>query len=73
MMFADFWLLPPSGLLGLLFWVAVLCVVVWAIIALVRWSGLPIPEPVRIVFIALACIFLIALCFKIFALLMVTV
>jgi hypothetical protein len=55
-----------SGLLGMLLWVAIAAVVVWAIIALVRWSGIPIPEPVRIILIALVCIFLIIFLFKIF-------
>ncbi len=55
-----------SGLLGLLLWVAIACVVLWAIIALVRWSGIPIPEPVRIVLVALVCIALIILLFRAF-------
>jgi len=52
-----------SSLLGLLIWVAVACVVIWAIIALVKWSGIPIPQPVWILlsaFIGIALILLIA-------------
>jgi hypothetical protein len=37
-----------------------------AVIALVRWSGITIPPPVKIIAIALACIFLIILLFKVF-------
>ncbi len=50
-----------GGLIGLLVWVAVAAIVIWAIIALVRWSGLPIPQPVIIVFTAFCGIFLILL------------
>lgn len=56
--------LPSAGsLIGLLVWVAIAAVVVWAIIALVRWSGIPIPQPVWIIltaFLGIACILLIA-------------
>lgn len=56
--------LPSTGsLLSLLIWVAIACVVVWAIIALIKWSGVPIPQPVWIIltaFIAIALILFIA-------------
>lgn len=48
-----------SGLIGLLVWVAIAAIVVWAIIALVRWSGIPIPTPVWIILTAFVGIFLI--------------
>lgn len=55
-----------SSLLGLLLWVAIAAVVIWAIIALVRWSGIPIPQPVIIIFVALASILGIILLFRLF-------
>lgn len=43
-------ILPSSGsLIGLLVWVAIAAVVVWAIVALIKWSGIPIPQPVWII------------------------
>jgi hypothetical protein len=59
-----------AGLLGILIWVAVAVVVVWAVIALVKWSGIPIPQPVWIIltaFIAIALILLIARFFGVMA------
>lgn len=58
-----------GSLLGILLWVAVLAVVVWAVIALVRWSGVPIPQPVIIILTALVAIFLIILLFRAFGML----
>lgn len=55
-----------SNLLGVLLWVAVAAIVIWAVVALVRWSGVPIPEPVRIILIALVAIALIILLFRAF-------
>lgn len=57
-----------SSLIGLLVWVAIACVVVWAIISLVRWSGVQIPQPVIIVFWAFVSIALILLIAKFFGL-----
>lgn len=55
---------PSSGsLIGLLVWVAIACIVCWAIIALVKWSGIPIPQPVWIIltaFIGIALILFLA-------------
>lgn len=62
-------LVTTSGLLGLLIWVAVACVVIWGIMALIKWSGIQIPEPVRIVFWCVACIALILLIARFFGLL----
>jgi hypothetical protein len=55
-----------SSLLGLLFWVAILAVVVWAVVALIRHMGITIPYPVQIVFWALLSIALIVLLFRLF-------
>jgi hypothetical protein len=56
----------PGGLEGLLFKVAIACVIVWGIWALIKWMGWIIPEPVRIVGICLICIVLIYWLFEIF-------
>lgn len=61
--------LPSTGaMLSLLIWVAVACIVVWAIIALVRWSGVPIPQPVWIILTAFLGIALILFIAKMFGL-----
>lgn len=61
--------LPSTGaLISLLIWVAIACVVIWAIIALVRWSGIPIPQPVWIILTAFVCIALILLIARLFGL-----
>lgn len=52
-----------AGLLGILVWVAIAAVVIAAIVALVKYSGIPIPQPVWIVlwaFVAIVLILLIA-------------
>lgn len=62
-------ILPPtSGLIGLLIWVAIAAIVAWAIIALVKWSGIPIPQPVWIILTAFIGIFLILLIARAFGL-----
>jgi len=48
-----------TGLVQLLIYVAIAVVVIAAIIALVKWSGITIPQPVIIVFWALLAIILI--------------
>ena len=59
--------IPSSGsLVGLIIWAAILAVAVWAIIALVKWSGVQIPQPVWIVLSALVAIFLILFIARIF-------
>lgn len=59
--------IPATGsLLSLLFWVAVLAVILVAVIAILRQTGIVIPPIVRIVFWALVSIFLIVLLFKLF-------
>ena len=55
-----------SGLIGLLLKVAIACVIIWAIWALLQWAGVTIPRPVQIIFIALACILIIYWLFQIF-------
>lgn len=57
-----------GSLIQLLIWVAVACIVVWAIIALVKWSGIAIPQPVWIIFIAFVSIGLIVLMARFFGL-----
>lgn len=56
--------LPSAGsLIGLLIWVAIAAIVIWAIVALIRWSGIPVPQPVWIIltaFIGIALILFIA-------------
>lgn len=59
-------LVLPGGLLGLLLKVAVCCVVIWAIYALLQWAGITIPRPVQIIIIALVCILIIYWLFQIF-------
>jgi hypothetical protein len=59
-------MMADGGLEGLLFKVAVGCVIIWAIYALIQWMGWTIPRPVQIVFIALACILCIYWGFEIF-------
>lgn len=59
----------PAGALGLLFKVAIACVIIWAIYALLQWAGVTIPRPIQIVFIALACILVIYWLFELFGML----
>lgn len=63
--------MPPSAreLLWLLLYVAIACVVIWAIQRLLAWAGWTIPEPIKIIFIALLCILGIIWLFKFFGLL----
>jgi hypothetical protein len=55
----------PGGVIGLLFKIAIFCVVIWAIVALITWLGSranppwKIPEPLRIIGIAVICIVII--------------
>jgi hypothetical protein len=49
----------PSGVIGLLFKIAIICVVVWGIWALLQWAGVAIPRPVQIVLICVICVILI--------------
>ncbi len=59
-----------SSIVGLIVWVAIACVAVWAITALVKSTGWNIPQPVWIVLTALVAIFLILLIAKFFGLLL---
>ncbi len=62
-------IVPSTGsLIGLLIWVAIAAIVVWAIIALVKWSGIPIPQPVWIILTALLGIVLILFIARMFGL-----
>lgn len=58
--------LVAGGVVGLLIKVAIACVVIWAIYALLQWAGVTIPRPVQIILIALACILLIYWLYEIF-------
>lgn len=53
-----------GSLLGILLWVAIAAIVIWAIYALLGWAGVVIPQPVRIIFIALVSIVAIILMFR---------
>ncbi len=61
--------ITTSSLLGMLLYVAIAAVIIWAVIALVRWSGIPIPQPVIIILTALICILLIVWLFRVFGVL----
>jgi hypothetical protein len=58
---ASLAVVSSGGLIQILVYVAIAAIVIWAVIALVKWSGLPIPQPVIIVFTAFVGIFLILL------------
>ena len=49
----------PGGLLGLLFKIAIVCIVCWGIWELVKWLGVTIPRPVQIILICVVCIILV--------------
>jgi len=55
---------PSSGsLIQLLIWFAIAAIVCWAIFALVKWSGVPVPQPVWIIlgaFVGIALIIFLA-------------
>jgi len=57
-----------SSLIGLLVWVAIAAIVIWGIIALVKWSGIVIPQPVWIILTCFVCIALILLIARLFGL-----
>ena len=56
----------PGGAIGLLFKIAIACVIIWAIKALLDWAGIAIPRPIWILLIALVCIILIYWLFELF-------
>jgi len=55
-----------GGIVGLLIKVAVACVIIWAIYALLQWAGIVIPRPIQIILIALACILVIYWIYELF-------
>lgn len=55
-----------NSLIGLFVWVAVAALIVWGVVALVKWSGVPIPQPVWIVLTVLIGVFLILLIARFF-------
>jgi len=48
-----------EGWIGLLFKVAVVCIVCWGVWELIKWTGWPIPRPVIIIATCLVAILLI--------------
>lgn len=55
--------------LGLLFAIAVVCVILWAAFALLAWAEIVPPTPVRIIAIALVSILIIYWLFELFGML----
>lgn len=58
--------LVGGGLLALLFKVAIICIIVWGIFALLAWAGVVIPSPIRIILICLGSILAIYWLFELF-------
>ena len=58
--------IATGGVVGLLIKVAIVCVVIWAIYALLQWAGVSIPRPIQIILIALACILVIYWLYEVF-------
>lgn len=48
-----------AGLVQLLIYAAIAALIIWGIVALVRWSGIPIPQPVWIILTVLVGVFCI--------------
>lgn len=61
--------IAPTSAVGIIVTVAIACVVIWAVVALIKSTGIAIPQPVWIVFVALCAIFGILLLARIFGLL----
>lgn len=55
-----------GGLLALLFKVAIACVIIWGIFALLSWAGVVIPQPIRIILICLGSLLAIYWLFELF-------
>jgi len=49
----------PGGALGLLFKIAIFCVIIWGAWELIKWSGITIPRPVIIILTCVLCIVVI--------------
>lgn len=58
--------LVSHPLLNAFVWLAIACLIVWGVIALIRSTGITIPAPVKIVVYVLGGIFLILLAVKLF-------
>ena len=54
----------PGGAIGLLFKLAILCVLVWVAWALLQWSGWEIPRPLYIIGCGIVAIVVIYLLFQ---------
>lgn len=61
--------ISSSSLIGLLIWVAIAAIVIFAILALIKWAGIVIPPPVQIIFWAFLSIALVLLIARFFGLL----
>lgn len=55
-----------QGWLGVFFKIAIACVLVWGVVALIRSTEIVIPQPVVIVFTVLFCILVIFWLFELF-------
>ena len=58
--------ISSNALVNAFVWLAIACLVVWGVIALIRSTGITIPAPVKIVVYVLGGIFLILLAVKLF-------
>lgn len=56
--------LIAEGWLGILEKIAIFCVVVWAVWALIQWAGWTVPQPIWILLYALVTIVLIVWLFE---------
>lgn len=62
--------LATGGLLAILFKIAIICIIVWGVFALLTWAGVVIPQPIRIILICLGSILCIYWLFEAFGLLL---
>ena len=46
----------PGGAIGLLFKIAIVCVIAWGIWQLILWTGFQVPRPLVIIAIVVICI-----------------
>ena len=65
-MIAALYSFTSNPLINVFVWLAIACLIVWGVLALIRSTGVVIPAPVKIVVYVLGGIFLILLAVKIF-------
>lgn len=53
-----------GGLLSVLLQIVILCIVIWAVYALLQWAGVTIPRPLQILFTAIFLIIVIIWLFQ---------